>query len=114
MLLAPVVCVMQAAAVERFIVVHGQVLLTVLGLIKKALSGCGFAKTLKEKLTERRHRVLAAAGGGKGGKGKAAAAAARALRSAVENPVRVSPSGTGGALVVVRIPGIGGGLACMC
>ncbi|KAG2433346.1 hypothetical protein HXX76_008410 [Chlamydomonas incerta] len=88
----------RAEAVERFIVVHGQVLLTVLGLIKKALAGCGFARALKEKLTERRHRVLAAAAAG-GGKGKAAAA--RALRSAVENPVKSRAKKVGGRPVAM-------------
>ncbi|KAG2449363.1 hypothetical protein HYH02_005516 [Chlamydomonas schloesseri] len=90
----------KAEAVERFVTVHGQVLLTVLGLIKKALTGCGFAKALKEKLTERRHRVLGAAGG-KGAKGKAAAATAARLRSAVENPVKNRVKKAGGRPVAM-------------
>ncbi|GIM09110.1 hypothetical protein Vretimale_12977 [Volvox reticuliferus] len=66
--------------VERFVVVHGQVILNLIGRhYKETIRRCGFAKTLRTRLTERRHRKLAV--GGKRGFHKAHTAV-------VENPVK--------------------------
>nr|ABD64771.1 Met1 [Volvox carteri f. nagariensis] len=83
-------------AVERFVVVHGQVVLNLIGRhYKDAIRRCGFGKALRVKLGERRHRKLgkpsAAGGARRGGRGATAAAggAGSGMAAAKENPVKL-------------------------
>ncbi|PNH03379.1 DNA (cytosine-5)-methyltransferase 1, partial [Tetrabaena socialis] len=78
--------------VERFIVVHGQVILNQIDrYYKEAVRRCGFVKALKTKLGERRHRKLAAAG--RGFRGKQAKAGGKLV---VVNPMKNRQARKGG------------------
>ncbi|GLC48233.1 hypothetical protein PLESTB_000073500 [Pleodorina starrii] len=75
----------KADVVGRFVSVHGQVILNLIGRhYKDTIRRCGFAQALRTKLAERQHWKLTS--GGKGGRHTAAGGFFR-NKKAVENPV---------------------------